>query len=695
MKTKLILKIVLSLIIFSMIFSHMSYAVEAIIEEQNQEIEEVIEFKTEYDKTTNRVIAKIISNVELKDTKPSWKLSKDKLTYTKIFDSNTDYTTPVENINGKVTNVNIKITEIRKFEIQVKLEHNKALKQVTAKIISSIELKDTKPSWKLSKDKLTYTKVFDSNIDYSTPVEDMYGNQLIANIKINQIGKEKAEIKVKNEYNGATNQVTVQIISDMELKDTKPTWKLSEDKLTYTKTFTSNMTYTTPVEDINGNVIIANIQVTEVRKANIQVKNIYDEETNQVTVQIISDMELKDTKPTWELSKDKKIYTKVFTSNMKYTTPVEDKSGNVIIANINIKEIDEIPPEIIVEYKYNDDDSVTVYLKSNEQLKDNKPAWKLSEDKMYFEKNFKTEQNYSTSVQDLHGVSTNVNIEFKFRTNIYNQKDGSTIKVRYLYISRTKAIVEIISSVKMKDTKPSWKLSEDGYTYTKEFSDNNIYTTPIEDINGVKKDVDIIVNLFDNFLRGMDVSVHQGEINWAEVKNSGVIDFVILRCGYGQNSEAQDDKMFVRNVTECERLGIPYGVYLYSYALNVENALSEAEHVLRLIKGHNPEYGIWIDLEEDSYKISNGMPSNETFVDIAVTFCEKIKENGYNKVGIYANLQWWNNILNDSKLDKYDKWIAQWGNKCTYDKKYTMWQYSSTGMVNGIKGNVDMNIFYK
>ena len=620
MKTKLILKIVLSLIIFSMIFSHMSYAVEAIIEEQNQEIEEVIEFKTEYDKTTNRVIAKIISNVELKDTKPSWKLSKDKLTYTKIFDSNTDYTTPVENINGKVTNVNIKITEIRKFEIQVKLEHNKALKQLTAKIISSIELKDTKPSWKLSKDKLTYTKVFDSNIDYSTPVEDMYGNQLIANIKINQIGKEKAEIKVKNEYNGATNQVTVQIISDMELKDTKPTW---------------------------------------------------------------------------ELSKDKKIYTKVFTSNMKYTTPVEDKSGNVIIANINIKEIDEIPPEIIVEYKYNDDDSVTVYLKSNEQLKDNKPAWKLSEDKMYFEKNFKTEQNYSTSVQDLHGVSTNVNIEFKFRTNIYNQKDGSTIKVRYLYISRTKAIVEIISSVKMKDTKPSWKLSEDGYTYTKEFSDNNIYTTPIEDINGVKKDVDIIVNLFDNFLRGMDVSVHQGEINWAEVKNSGVIDFVILRCGYGQNSEAQDDKMFVRNVTECERLGIPYGVYLYSYALNVENALSEAEHVLRLIKGHNPEYGIWIDLEEDSYKISNGMPSNETFVDIAVTFCEKIKENGYNKVGIYANLQWWNNILNDSKLDKYDKWIAQWGNKCTYDKKYTMWQYSSTGMVNGIKGNVDMNIFYK
>ena len=170
---------------------------------------------------------------------------------------------------------------------------------------------------------------------------------------------------------------------------------------------------------------------------------------------------------------------------------------------------------------------------------------------------------------------------------------------------------------------------------------------------------------------------------------------MILRCGYGQNSEAQDDKMFVRNVTECERLGIPYGVYLYSYALNVENALSEAEHVLRLIKGHNPEYGIWIDLEEDSYKISNGMPSNETFVDIAVTFCEKIKENGYNKVGIYANLQWWNNILNDSKLDKYDKWIAQWGNKCTYDKKYTMWQYSSTGMVNGIKGNVDMNIFYK
>ena len=90
-------------------------------------------------------------------------------------------------------------------------------------------------------------------------------------------------------------------------------------------------------------------------------------------------------------------------------------------------------------------------------------------------------------------------------------------------------------------------------------------------------------------VNGIDVSSHQGKINWAEVKNSGV-DFAIIRCGYGQNNPSQDDMFFARNVSECERLGIPYGVYLYSYALTENDAYSEAQHALRLIKGHNPKY---------------------------------------------------------------------------------------------------------
>lgn len=202
------------------------------------------------------------------------------------------------------------------------------------------------------------------------------------------------------------------------------------------------------------------------------------------------------------------------------------------------------------------------------------------------------------------------------------------------------------------------------------------------------------VMVYHNEFRGIDVSAHNGEINWERVKASG-IDFAIIRCGYGKDDINQDDKYFVRNISECERLGIPYGIYLYSYALNVNDAVSEANHVLRLIKGHNPRYGMFIDMEDaDGYKARNGMPSNKTLADICDTFCNIMKSNGY-RTGVYASLYWWNNQLNDPRLDNYDRWVAQWNTHCDYEGEFVMWQYTSDGSVEGINGRVDMNICYK
>ena len=194
-------------------------------------------------------------------------------------------------------------------------------------------------------------------------------------------------------------------------------------------------------------------------------------------------------------------------------------------------------------------------------------------------------------------------------------------------------------------------------------------------------------------LTGIDVSEHQKIIDWDAVKKSGIA-FAIIRCGYGKDDPSQDDEMFARNVAECERLNIPYGIYLYSYALDIEGAKSEAAHALRLISGHNPELGIWFDMEDaDGYKLRNGMPSNNTLVEMCITFCEIMKENGY-KTGVYANLNWLMNQLNDSRLDIYDKWVAQWNSTCNYTKKFVMWQYTSDGTVEGIEGRVDMNKYY-
>ena len=194
-------------------------------------------------------------------------------------------------------------------------------------------------------------------------------------------------------------------------------------------------------------------------------------------------------------------------------------------------------------------------------------------------------------------------------------------------------------------------------------------------------------------IAGIDVSAHNDIIDWEKVKKAGV-DFAILRCGIGQDYVSQDDKRFERNISECERLQIPYGVYLYSYALNTKNASSEADHALRLLKGHTPKYGVWFDMEDaDGYKKKNGMPSNKELVEICIKFCDKMIQNGY-KTGIYASLSWFNNQLKDSKLDKYEKWVAQWNDNCSYTKDYVMWQYTSSGLVDGVNGRVDMNIMY-
>ena len=181
----------------------------------------------------------------------------------------------------------------------------------------------------------------------------------------------------------------------------------------------------------------------------------------------------------------------------------------------------------------------------------------------------------------------------------------------------------------------------------------------------------------------IDVSEWQGEINWEEVKPQ--IDGVIIRCGYGSDFTHQDDKMFKRNADECTRLGIPFGTYLYSYAKTNEQAKSEANHVLRLIKGYNLSFPVYLDLEEKGTE--NGV------IERANIFGNIIEDAGY-MCGIYANLYWWNNHL--VGLNRFTKWVAQWGKTCDYKGEHLdMWQCSSSGSLDGIDGNVDMNLCYK
>lgn len=197
-----------------------------------------------------------------------------------------------------------------------------------------------------------------------------------------------------------------------------------------------------------------------------------------------------------------------------------------------------------------------------------------------------------------------------------------------------------------------------------------------------------MVQRIDALTHGIDVSQYQGIIDWEVAKDH--IDFVIIRCGYGQDLTVQDDRLFKRNADECTRLGIPFGVYLYSYARTPEDARGEAQHVMRLVKDYKMEYPVYYDLEDEN---TTGKQSNQEIADIAKAFADELEANDY-FVGMYASLYWWKTKLTNEIFDRYTRWVANYAAELNFDKDYDMWQYSSTGWVEGVPSVVDMNYCY-
>ncbi len=376
-----------------------------------------------YNEKTNTVTGKIHANHPLKHTKVSWTLSEDKLTYTnENFTENGSYYTTVEDIYGNKAQVLIEIKGIQdKLVVTTEFIYNKTTNTVTGKIHSNHPLKDTKVSWTLSKDKLTYTNEnFTENGSYYTTVEDIYGNKAQVLIKIEGIQK-KLVITTEFIYNEKTNTVTGKIHSNHPLKDTKVSWTLSKDRLTYTnENLTSNGSYYTTVEDIYGNTAQVLIKVTGIReKLKVTTEFIYNKTTNKVTGKIHSNNPLKHTKTSWTLSADKLTYTNEnLTSNGSYYTTVEDIYGGIVQVLIEVKGIDDTPPQITVEYKNNSDGTITAIMHSNEPLGETKPTWTLSRDKLSYTKTFSESMNYTTPVQDIYGNEVQVKIIVRINKDI-------------------------------------------------------------------------------------------------------------------------------------------------------------------------------------------------------------------------------------------------------------------------------------
>lgn len=196
-------------------------------------------------------------------------------------------------------------------------------------------------------------------------------------------------------------------------------------------------------------------------------------------------------------------------------------------------------------------------------------------------------------------------------------------------------------------------------------------------------------------MKGIDVSSHQQEIDWTKVKTQ--IDFAIIRAGYGDDIQSQDDSQFLNNITGCINNNIPFGIYLYSYAKNLtkeESIESEIKHCKRLLKQIPLKpFCVYLDMEDNSTQYLG----KDTLTKFAIEFCEQITNAGY-KAGIYANEYWFKNYLQANTIaDKgYSLWCAKYSStKPNIDSSYDIWQYSSTGTIPGIKGEVDLNQMLK
>lgn len=207
-------------------------------------------------------------------------------------------------------------------------------------------------------------------------------------------------------------------------------------------------------------------------------------------------------------------------------------------------------------------------------------------------------------------------------------------------------------------------------------------------------------------IKGIDISEWQGNLSlddFKKIKEAG-IEFVIIRCGYttyGKSKLKYVDDYFENNYKLCKQVGLPVGTYYYSCATTIEESTSEAEFVLKLIKNKQFEYPIVIDTE-DNHDIKNSNYANTSQASIGKTkltpiisnFCNILEKNNH-YVSIYASTYWFRNRLILDDLVAYDKWIAQWSESVNFEEKYGIWQYSSTGRVNGISGNVDLDYSYK
>ena len=271
---------------------------------------------------------------------------------------------------------------------------------------------------------------------------------------------------------------------------------------------------------------------------------------------------------------------------------------------------------------------------------------------------------------------------------LYYKKDGKYIEATY------KDYKEHTHFYKLKASAyryTGWQ-TIDGHLYY--FDKNGNYVTGDQVIQGAKYTFGSDGKMSKSSgTMGIDVSKHNGNIDWNAVKNSGV-SYVIIRCGYRGYSTGVlvEDPKFRSNIQGAKAAGLKVGAYFFSQAVNEVEAVEEASMAIDLVKGYGLNYPLFLDVEGSGGR-ADGI-SRDTRTAVCKTFCQTVQNSGI-QAGVYANKTWFSEKINTGSLTSYKLWLAQYASAPTYTAtRYDLWQYSSKGKVSGISGNVDMNISY-
>lgn len=191
---------------------------------------------------------------------------------------------------------------------------------------------------------------------------------------------------------------------------------------------------------------------------------------------------------------------------------------------------------------------------------------------------------------------------------------------------------------------------------------------------------------------GIDVSKWNRNIDWEKVKESGV-RFVIIRCGYrgSKTGALVEDPYFRQNIKGATDAGLKVGVYFFTQAITQAEAVEEASMALKLVEGYELDYPIFIDTEGSGGRADSLDTATRTAVCEA--FCETIEQAGF-EAGVYASRNWYYNNVDDDALSDYIIWVAEYRKEPLYTGRYDLWQYTSSGQVDGIEGRVDLNLSY-